>query len=52
MGYNEQDEDLDMLELEIEYKRAVILLAKQIPELIREMQLLRGAIDRIPPRRY
>lgn len=39
--------DLDMLELEIDYKRAVILLAKEIPKLIREMQLLRGAINKI-----
>jgi hypothetical protein len=32
--------------LEREFKEATILLSRQIPELIREMQLLRGAIDR------
>ena len=32
--------------LERDYKRAIILLARQIPDLIQEMQLLRGAINR------
>jgi len=38
-----EEDKLDELELEIEFKQAVILLSKQIPELIRELQLLREA---------
>lgn len=32
--------------LERDYKQATILLSKQMPALIDEMKLLRGAIDR------
>lgn len=45
--------DVDDMELDIQFKQAVILLSKSVPWLIDEMKLLRGAIGRIPPpRRY
>lgn len=34
--------------LEEEYRRAVIKISRLMPELIDEMKLLRGAIDRMP----
>ncbi|GAH44034.1 unnamed protein product [marine sediment metagenome] len=36
------------MSLEEEYRRAVVKLARFMPELIDEMRLLRGAIDRMP----
>ena len=36
------------MSLEEEYRRAVIKMARLMPELIDEMRLLRGAIDRMP----
>ena len=41
-----------MTSLEEEYRKAVIKLAKLMPELIDEMKKLRGAIDRMPRRRF
>ena len=38
--------------LEEEYMKAVIIMARLIPELIDEMKLLRGAIDRMPRGRF
>ena len=40
------------MSLEEEYKRAVIKISKLMPELIDEMRKLRGAIDRMPRRRF
>ena len=34
--------------LEEEYRNAVVKIARLMPELIEEMRLLRGAIDRMP----
>ncbi len=34
--------------LEEEYKKSIIKMARLMPELIDEMRLLRGAIDRMP----
>ena len=41
-----------MTPLEEEYKKAVIKVAKLIPELIDEMRKLRAAIDRMPRGRF
>jgi len=38
--------------LEEEYKKAVVKMARIMPELIEEMRLLRGAIDRMPRGRF
>ena len=38
--------------LEEEYKKAIIKMARLMPELIEEMKLLRGAIDRMPRGRF
>jgi len=40
------------LSLEEEYKKAIVKLARLMPELIEEMRLLRGAIDRMPRGRF
>ena len=40
------------MSLEEEYRKAVIKLAKLMPELIDEMRKLRGVIDRMPRRRF
>jgi len=40
------------MSIEEEYKRAVIKIARPMPELIDEMKLLRGAIDRMPRGRF
>ncbi len=34
--------------LEEEYRKAIVKMARHMPELIEEMRLLRGAIDRMP----
>ena len=36
------------MSLEEEYKKAVVKMARLIPELIEEMRLLMGSIDRMP----
>jgi len=38
--------------LEEEYRRAVIEMARLMPEFIEEMRRLRGAIDRMPRGRF
>jgi len=38
--------------LEVEYRKAVVKMARFIPEFIEEMRLLRGAIDRMPRGRF
>lgn len=42
----------EKMSLEEEYRRAVIEMARLMPELIDEMKLLRGAIDRMPRARF
>ena len=36
------------MSLEEEYKKAVVKMSRLMPELIEEMRLLRGSIDRMP----
>ncbi len=36
------------MSLEEEYKKAVVKMARLMPELIEEMRRLRGSIDRMP----
>ena len=48
MGKIDDEGALDNLEFEIAFKEAIVKLSKQLPALIRELQLLRGAIDRMP----
>jgi len=38
--------------LEEEYRKAIVKMARLMPELIEEMRLLRGAIDRMPRGRF
>jgi len=42
----------EQISLEEEYKKAIVKLARIMPELIEEMRLLRGAIDRMPRGRF
>ena len=42
----------EQMSLEEEYKKAIVKLARIMPELIEEMRLLRGAIDRMPRGRF
>jgi len=38
--------------LEEEYRKAIVKMARLMPELIEEMRRLRGAIDRMPRGRF
>ena len=42
----------EQISLEEEYKKAIVKLARIMPELIEEMRRLRGAIDRMPRGRF
>lgn len=40
------------MSLEVEYRKAVVKMARFMPELIYKIRLLRGAIDRMPRGRF